>query len=144
VDSPLKYTWSSAHPKEEREEGVEYLDDRRYQKRYANSFAKSTWLNLKRNLVTWKRDKRVLIANTIKNAIMGISVGGVFYQTEDVISTLGVLFQGMLFIMLGSMTTAPGFVDERIIFYKQADANFFSSYPFVLGKALSKLPQVSV
>jgi ABC-type multidrug transport system ATPase subunit len=144
VDSPLKYTWSSAHPKEEREETVEYLDDRRYQKRYANSFAKSTWLNLKRNLVTWKRDKRVLIANTIKNAIMGISVGGVFYQTEDVISTLGVLFQGMLFIMLGGMTTAPGFVDERSIFYKQADANFFSSYPFVLGKALSKLPQVSV
>ena len=42
----------------------------------------------------------------------------------------------------GSMTTAPGFVDERIIFYKHADANFFSAYPFVVGKAISKLPQV--
>lgn len=143
VASPLKYQWSSDHPEEEREEGVQYLDDRRYQHRYANSFFKSTWLNLKRNILIWKRDKRVLIANAVKNAIMGISVGGVFYQTDDVISTLGVLFQGMLFIMLSGMTTAPGFVDERSIFYKQADANFFSAYPFVLGKALSKLPQVS-
>eukprot|EP00980_Cylindrotheca_fusiformis_P012580 scaffold3084_cov144-Cylindrotheca_fusiformis.AAC.28 len=142
VQSPLKYKWGSSHPREE-QEGVEYLDDTRYQKRYANSFPTSTWLNLKRNLVTWKRDKRVLIANAIKNSIMGISVGGVFYQTEDLISTMGVLFQGTMFIMLGGMTTAPGFVDERGIFYKQADANFFSSYPFVLGKALSKLPQVS-
>lgn len=41
------------------------------------------------------------------------------------------------------MTSAPGFVDERAIFYKQADASFFSAYPFVIGKALSKLPQVS-
>jgi hypothetical protein len=32
---------------------------------------------------------------------MGISVGGVFFQTDDVVSILGVLFQGMLFIMLG-------------------------------------------
>ena len=28
-------------------------------------------------------------------------MGGVFYQTTDVVSILGVLFQGMLFIMLG-------------------------------------------
>ena len=75
---------------------------------------------------------------------MGVSVGGVFFQTEDVVSILGVLFQGMLFIMLGAMTTAPGFVDERPIFYKQADANFFPSLPYVLGKSISKIPQVCV
>jgi ABC-type Mn2+/Zn2+ transport system ATPase subunit len=40
------------------------------------------------------------------------------------------------------MTTTPAFCDERVVFYKQADANFFSAYPFVLGKAISKLPQV--
>jgi hypothetical protein len=40
------------------------------------------------------------------------------------------------------MTTAPGFVEERVVFYKQTDSNFFSAYPFVLGKALSKIPQV--
>ena len=53
------------------------------------------------------------------------------------------MFQGMLFVMLGGMITAPAFVDERMIFYKQADANFYSAFPFILGKALSKFPQVS-
>jgi hypothetical protein len=74
---------------------------------------------------------------------MGISVGGVFFQTDDVVSILGVLFQGMLFVMLGGMVTAPAFVDERLIYYKQADANFFGSFSFIIAKAMSKLPQVS-
>lgn len=141
LSAPLKYSWKDG-PTEELKGDTEYLDSRRFRKKYANSFLRSTWLILKRCLIIWRRDRRVLIANAIKNSIMGISVGGVFYQTEDVISILGVLFQGMLFIMLGGMTTAPGFVEERSIFYKHADANFFSSYPFVLGKMLSKLPQV--
>jgi hypothetical protein len=42
----------------------------------------------------------------------------------------------------GAMVTAPGLVDERYIFYKHADANFFSAFPFVLGKAVSQIPQV--
>jgi hypothetical protein len=32
---------------------------------------------------------------------MGISVGSVFFQTTSVDGIFGVLFQGMLFIMLG-------------------------------------------
>jgi hypothetical protein len=100
------------------------------------------WLNLKRQLTLWRRDKRVLIANAVKNIIMGISVGGVFFQTEDAVSILGALFQAMLFVMLGGMVTASAFVDERQIYYKQADANFYGSFSFVLAKATSKLPQV--
>jgi ABC-type multidrug transport system ATPase subunit len=100
--APLNYAWNSACDDTEKRQGnIKYLDDKRFQKRYANNFLKSTWLILKRNLLIWTRDRRVLIANAIKNIIMGISVGGVFYQTDDVISILGVLFQGMLFIMLG-------------------------------------------
>jgi hypothetical protein len=101
------------------------------------------WLNLKRQITLWRRDTRVLVANAAKNLIMGISVGGVFFQTGDPVSILGVLFQGMLFVMLGGMITAPAFVDERMIFYKHADANFYAAFPFILGKAISKLPQVS-
>jgi ABC-type multidrug transport system ATPase subunit len=121
-----------------------HLDGSRYKAKYANNFFRSMWLNLKRELTIWRRNKRVLIANTIKNVIMGVSVGGVFFQTDDPVSILGVLFQGMLFVMLSGMAVAPGFVDERIVFYKHADANFFSAFPFVVAKALSKLPQVSV
>lgn len=141
--APYKHVWGSSHAGVEVEDGVDHLDDRKFYRKYANSFPRSVGLNLKRNVLLWLRDRRVLIANAVKNVIMGVSVGGVFFQTTDVVSVLGVLFQGMLFIMLGAMTTAPGFVDERTIYYKQADANFFSAYPFVFGKAVSKLPQVS-
>jgi hypothetical protein len=34
---------------------------------------------------------------------MGISVGGVFYQTDNLASIYGVLFQLNLFIMLGAL-----------------------------------------
>lgn len=120
------------------------LESRRYEAKYANNFVRSMWLNLKRELTLWRRNKRVLIANTIKNLIMGVSVGGVFFQTPDAVSITGVLFQGMLFVMLSGMTVAPGFVDERVVFYKQADANFYSAFPFVIAKAMAKLPQVRV
>lgn len=141
LKSPHNHVWGSSHNGVRLSEQVDHLDDRRFQRKYVNSFPRSTSLNLKRNLTLWIRDRRVLIANAAKNIIMGVSVGGVFFQTDDVVSILGVLFQGMLFIMLGAMTTAPGFVDERPIFYKQADANFFPSLPYVLGKSLSKIPQ---
>ena len=144
LKAPHRHVWGSSHDDIKLSDEVDHLDDRRYHRKYINSFLRSTGLNLKRNLTLWSRDRRVLIANAAKNIIMGDSVGGVFFQTEDVVSILGVLFQGMLFIMLGAMTTAPGFVDERPIFYKQADANFFPSLPYVLGKSISKIPQVCV
>ena len=102
LNHPHKQIWGSARDvPRAREAALTVIDDTRFQQRFANSLPRSVLLNLKRNLTIWKRDKRVLIANAVKNIIMGVSVGGVFYQTTDVVSILGVLFQGMLFIMLG-------------------------------------------
>lgn len=142
IREAYRQVWGSQHGDVKKLDDVEFLDDRRFKDKYANTFGRSTLLNLRRQLTLWKRDKRVLIANTAKNIIMGISVGGVFFQTSNEVSILGALFQAMLFVMLGGMVTAPAFVDERMIFYKQADANFFSAFPFVFAKAISKLPQV--
>ncbi len=119
------------------------VDDRNYKVKYQNNFVTCFWLNLKRQLTLWRRDKRVLITNAIKNFVMGISVGGVFFQTTDEISILGVLFQSMLFVMLGGMVTAPAFVDERLIYYKQNDSNYYGAFSFIFAKAISRLPQVS-
>ena len=69
--------------------------------KYKNSAGRMMWLNFKRFILIWLRDRRVLIANAIKNIIMGCSVGGVFFQTDSVASIYGVFFQTMLFIMLG-------------------------------------------
>jgi ABC-type multidrug transport system ATPase subunit len=109
--------------------------------RFRNSGIRNLWLNLVRNLVIWSRDKRFLIANAIKNLIMGVSVGGVFYQTTNSVSIFGVLFQLNLFIMLGAMTSIPAQVEDRIIFYRHYDANFYGAFAYAFGKAISLLPQ---
>lgn len=142
INEAHRQVWGSAHGDVSKFQDAEHLDDRKYREKYANSPIRSTWLNLRRQITLWRRDKRVLIANAAKNVIMGISVGGVFFQTDDPVSIIGVLFQGMLFVMLGGMVSAPTFVDERLIYYKQADSNFYGAFSFVIGKALSKLPQV--
>jgi ABC-type multidrug transport system ATPase subunit len=110
--------------------------------KYANGFFWSSWLLLKRNMILWLRDRRFLIVNLIKNVIMGLSVGGVFFQTEAVSSIYGALFQLTLFIMLGAMVVVPDQVSDRNIYYKHYEANFYGAFPYVLGKALALLPQV--
>jgi len=141
LDEPVEHAWD-AKPGESGSAGSHLNQLPFIHRKYANSFPRSVWLNLKRSLTLWIRDRRVLIANFAKNAIMGLSVGGVFWQTTDVVSILGVLFQSMLFIMLGASTAAPALVDDRVIFRKHYEANFFSAYPFVIGRTLSQLPQV--
>ena len=112
-----------------------------FKKLYANSFGRSLFLNIKRQFTIWKRDIRFIRANTIKNIVMGISVGGVFHQTNSTDSIFGVLFQGMLFIMLGAMTSAPGQIDDRPIFYRHCDANFYPTASYVLGIIVALFPQ---
>ena len=81
---PWKVSWSK-----QKQEKVE-KSNLRIKTRYANSFPKQAWLNFKRFMLLWRRDTRFLIANTIKNVIMGCSVGGVFFQTDNVASIYGV------------------------------------------------------
>jgi ABC-type enterochelin transport system ATPase subunit len=72
-----------------------------YRIEFQNSFMRSIWLTFQRQFTLWRRDRRFVIANFAKNLIMGISVGAVFWQTDNAVSIFGVMFQGMLFIMLG-------------------------------------------
>lgn len=115
LEAPSEYIWTSKKEGSGHGGRLTYLSQwHAVLNKYANTFLRSTWLNLKRHLLIWKRDKRVLIANAVKNMIMGISVGGVFFQTEDVVSILGVIFQGMLFVMLGKkfVCTVKGTVKD--------------------------------
>lgn len=113
-------------------------------KKYANSYHRSAWLNVRRNIIIWLRDKRFLIANGIKNIIMGVSVGAVFWQTDNIASLYGVVFQLMLFIMLGAMVAVPEQVSDRRIYYKMADANFFGAFAYVSGQAIALIPQTLI
>jgi hypothetical protein len=136
---PWEHTWTVAQTGEKDTR----LTPVKLQREYANSGLRATRLNLIRNMIIWSRDKRFLVANGVKNIIMGISVGGVFFQTSSVASIYGVLFQLNLFIMLGAMTSIPEQVNDRIIFYRHTDANFYGAFSYAIGKAVSLLPQAS-
>lgn len=40
------------------------------------------------------------------------------------------------------MQASSGLIQDRVIYYKHADANFYSAWPFVFGRVISQLPQV--
>jgi len=125
-------------------DGCLTYDIKQFMKKYQSSFWKSVWLNLRRSFILWTRDRIFIRACVIKNIAMGMSVGFVFQNTNLSSSFFGVLFQGNLFIMLGAMTSAPEKINDRAIFYKHADSNFYPALCYVLGQALSSIPQMMI
>lgn len=115
-----------------------------FSKKYKNSFGKSVWLNFRRAFTLWTRDKIFIRASVIKNIAMGLTVGAVFLNTDLNSSYFGVLFQGNLFIMLGAMASAPEKINDRAIFYKHDDSNFYPSAAYVLGQAMALIPQMMI
>jgi len=102
LHSPLKYVWTETEGSQHGGEVSNLAMSEAVKNRYANRFPRSTNLILRRFLTLWRRDKRVIIAGAVKNVLMGVSVGGVFFSTDDEISIQGALFQAGLFIMLGT------------------------------------------
>jgi len=104
LDAPHEYIWTKKDSVTKHAlSKVSNISKARHVKRkYANSFFLSTWLILKRFLRLWVRDRRVIIAGFAKNVLMGVSVGGVYFNTLDPVSIQGALFQAGLFIMLGT------------------------------------------
>lgn len=95
------YVWHHKDPGSHSKSVSEVAELPELQQKYANSFLRSSRLILNRFLTLWIRDKRVIIAGAAKNILMGVSVGGVFFNADDPISIQGALFQTGLFIMLG-------------------------------------------
>lgn len=103
LEAPHPFLWKLGDNVSQHEgsqvSGISFM--KHMQQKYANNFFISTWLVLKRFLVLWLRDKRIIIAGVFKNVIMGLSVGGCYFSTKNVISIQGALFQAGLFIILG-------------------------------------------
>ena len=111
-------------------------------RRYQNSFWVCLRLNLQRSFTLWRRDRVFIRASIIKNIAMGLTVGMVFLDTDMNSSFFGVLFQGNLFLMLGAMTSSTDKLDDRKIFYKHDDSNFYPALSYIVGQALALIPQM--
>jgi hypothetical protein len=42
------------------------------------------------------------------------------------------------------MTSAPGQLLDRSIFYRHKDANFYPTFAYIIGRAFAMVPQVSI
>eukprot|EP00977_Amphora_coffeiformis_P016604 scaffold5169_cov172-Amphora_coffeaeformis.AAC.35 len=172
LKKPFKYVWKSTHGSGSEESGeiVSRLSEAKaVNQKYANNFFRSTQIIAMRFFILWLRDKRVIMASTVKNVLMGLSCGGIFFGTDNPISIQGSLFQAGMFVLLGtfntcstwitalsflscfvcgcrigSITSSSGLVGDRMLFYKHADANFYSSWPYVSGRALAQIPQMAM
>lgn len=123
LKTPPKYLWTSSDLALRKSAVVSGVGvSRAVKRRYANNFFRSTWLILIRFLKLWFRDRRVIFAGTVKNVAMGVSVGGIFANTDDPISIQGALFQAALFIMLGKLTSS---------WYRRVKGYAFASYPLL-------------
>jgi hypothetical protein len=103
LDGPHRYLWKVND--EVSQHGSSYVSPVSFSqhvgRKYANSFARSTALIARRFLTLWIRDRRVIAVSAVKNVVMGLSVGGVFYNSTDPVSIQGALFQALLFVVLG-------------------------------------------
>lgn len=107
LDNPSPYVWTETEGEIFESSRVSNLVmSDAVRKKYANRFPRSTRLIMRRFIKMWSRDRRVIIAGVAKNVLMGVSVGGAFFSTDDQLSILGALFQAGLFIMLGKSRTA--------------------------------------
>ena len=46
--------------------------------------------------------------------------------------------------MLGAMTSSPEKLNDRAIFYKHDDTNFYPALSYVIGQALASIPQMLI
>lgn len=74
---------------------------------------------------------------------MGLVIGTIFFQGADnPVSVMGVLFQSMFYLSLGALVKVPDQFEQRGIFYKHQDANFYPTWCYVVARSLSGLPMV--
>ena len=133
--------------------------------KYQNNFTIQTWLSFKRGIVLWKRDWTNIVAKLIQTFNVGLSTGFLFKNYPQDSSYFGALYQitttskpvllfhlvrqvqnlhlfiAPLIVMSTSSTTVFQQMDDREVFYKHHDSNFYSALTYVLGKALAMIPQ---
>lgn len=117
-----------------------------FYKEYQNSLWASALLNFKRAFTLWKRDKPTWIANQIiRNINVGLSTGFLFLQSNESRDFLGALFQvNMVSIMLCASSFVNTLLDDRGIFYKHHNSNFYSALSYVLGQVTALVPSMII
>ncbi|RHZ09009.1 hypothetical protein DYB31_005879 [Aphanomyces astaci] len=109
---------------------------------FHNSFGKSVTHVIKRQFKVVLRNRAFIISRVMMTLTMGLLYGSSFYQVDPQLPqvVIGVTFQSLQFFIVSQIPNLPAILDNRHIFYKQRDANFFSTLSFVVAYSVSQIP----
>ncbi|RLN64684.1 hypothetical protein BBJ29_009861, partial [Phytophthora kernoviae] len=109
---------------------------------FRESFWASAWTLTRRQTTIALRNTAFIRVRAFMVVVMGLIYGSTFYQIdpENMQVSLGVLFQGTMFLQLGQASQIPSFIAAREIYYKQRRANFYRTASFALGCSVALIP----
>ncbi|CAK4683438.1 unnamed protein product [Aphanomyces euteiches] len=109
---------------------------------FYNSFYANVMYLVKRQLTVMGRDCAFLISSIVLTLTMALLYASSFYQMDPQQPqvVIGVIFQSLLFFITSQIPKLPIILENRKIFYKQRDANMFSTLSYVVAHSLSHIP----
>ncbi|CAK4186532.1 unnamed protein product [Aphanomyces euteiches] len=109
---------------------------------FYNSFFSNVMLLTKRQLTVLARDRVFVISTIVMALVMALLYASSFYQMDpqQPLVVVGVIFQSLLFFITSQLPKLPIILENRTIFYKQRDANFFSTLSYVIANTISHIP----
>ncbi|KAK1936666.1 ABC transporter G family member 29 [Phytophthora citrophthora] len=109
---------------------------------FRHSFWLSAWTLTRRQMTVALRNTAFIRVRAFMVVFMGLVYASTFYQVDptNVQVSLGVLFQGTMFLQLGQASQIPSFIAAREIYYKQRRANFYRTAAFAIGCSVALIP----
>jgi ABC-type multidrug transport system ATPase subunit/ABC-type multidrug transport system permease subunit len=109
---------------------------------FRQSFWSSAWTLTRRQTMIALRNTAFIRVRAFMVVFMGLVYASTFYQVDpaNVQVSLGVLFQGTMFLQLGQASQIPSFIAAREIYYKQRRANFYRTASFAIGCSVALIP----
>ncbi|KAG7386626.1 hypothetical protein PHYPSEUDO_015410 [Phytophthora pseudosyringae] len=109
---------------------------------FRQRFWSSAWTLTRRQTTIALRNTAFMRVRAFMVVFMGLVYASTFYQVDpaNVQVSLGVLFQGTMFLQLGQASQIPSFIAAREIYYKQRRANFYRTASFAIGCSVALIP----
>jgi len=117
------------------------VDDKKVT-RYPTSMVMQFHTLLRRQALTFSKDRKPHFAALIRNVVLGLFYGSLFYHlgVEDTSDKLSLFFFTLSASILGHNQSIPGIFMDRLLFYRERGANAVATLPYWAVIASLKLP----
>eukprot|EP00403_Amphidinium_massartii_P008428 CAMPEP_0178426162 /NCGR_PEP_ID=MMETSP0689_2-20121128/29096_1 /TAXON_ID=160604 /ORGANISM="Amphidinium massartii, Strain CS-259" /LENGTH=1373 /DNA_ID=CAMNT_0020047847 /DNA_START=36 /DNA_END=4154 /DNA_ORIENTATION=+ len=119
-----------------------YPIPKEFQVDFAQPFPASVALCAKMFRTLLLRDPAAMRAQIGQNLVLGVIIAIVFQDLslDQVQSKMGLIFMTLMNFALGGMSTLPDGFDQRAVFYKQRDSNFYRTLAYSIAQNVVNFP----